>query len=107
MDRQELIRAALGVGAATVAGPVACADLITPNQVAEVRNAAQAFGGWQSFYGGAAFHAGRTGRALRDVAVHGHFVTEARFGEPHTRFGEPHKGLAELTHRIGSAVVVS
>ena len=64
VDRQQFIRAALGVGAATVAGPVAFADLITPTQptpvpsvvgwaeVAEVRNAAQAFAGWDARYGG-------------------------------------------------------
>jgi hypothetical protein len=65
VDRQQFIRAALGGAAATaVDGPFAFADLITPTQptpvpsvvgyaeVAEVRNVAQAFGGWDNRYGG-------------------------------------------------------
>lgn len=64
VDRQQFIRAALGAGAGTVAGLPAFADLIAPTQptpvpsvvglaeVVEVRNAAEAFGGLQSLYGG-------------------------------------------------------
>ncbi|MGH3812775.1 MAG: XRE family transcriptional regulator [Pseudonocardiaceae bacterium] len=69
VDRQQFIRAALGT---TVAGPVAFADLLVPTQptpvpsvvgyteVAEVRNAARAFAGWQHRYGGG---------ALRDAVI--------------------------------------
>jgi hypothetical protein len=64
VDRQQFIRAALGTTAATVSGPFAFADLITPTQptpvssvvgqaeVAEVRNAARAFSSWDALYGG-------------------------------------------------------
>jgi hypothetical protein len=64
VDRQQFIRAGLGVTAATVGGPFAFADLITPTQptpvpavvghaeVAEVRNAAQAFASLDALYGG-------------------------------------------------------
>jgi hypothetical protein len=36
VDRQQLIRTALGVGAATVSGPVSFADLIMPTQPTSV-----------------------------------------------------------------------
>lgn len=64
VDRQQFIRAALGTAAAAVGGPLAFADLIAPTQptrvpsvvghaeVAEVRDAAQAFAGWDNRYGG-------------------------------------------------------
>ncbi|MGH3549100.1 MAG: XRE family transcriptional regulator [Pseudonocardiaceae bacterium] len=64
VDCQQLIRAALGTTAGTVGGPFAFADLITLTQptpvpavvghaeVAEVRNAAAAFSGWDARYGG-------------------------------------------------------
>lgn len=63
VHRQQFIRATLGAAAATGGGPFAFADLITPAQptpvpsvvgyaeVAEVRNAAQAFAGWDNRYG--------------------------------------------------------
>lgn len=69
VDRQQFIRAALGSTAGTMVGPFAFADLLTPTQptpvpsvvgYAEVRNAAQAFAGWDNRYGGG---------ALRDASV--------------------------------------
>jgi hypothetical protein len=64
VDRQQFIRSAAGTTAATVGGPLEFADLIASTQptpvpsvvghaeVAEVRNAARAFAGWQHLYGG-------------------------------------------------------
>ncbi len=64
VDRQQFLRAGLGVGAAAVAGPVALGELLVPTwptsvpsvvgmtQVAEVRTAAEAFAGWDARYGG-------------------------------------------------------
>jgi hypothetical protein len=63
VDRQQFIRAGLGVGAGAVVGPAALLDLLpgpathVPSvvgmtQVAEVRAAAMAFAGWDARYGG-------------------------------------------------------
>lgn len=64
VDRQQFIRAAVGVTAGAVLGRSTFADLITPTQptpvptvvgtaeVTEVRAAATAFGSWDALYGG-------------------------------------------------------
>lgn len=64
VDRQQFIRAAVGLGAAAVAGLPTKLDLLAPNEptpvptvvglseVEGVRNAAKAFEGWDALYGG-------------------------------------------------------
>ncbi|MGH3980970.1 MAG: XRE family transcriptional regulator, partial [Pseudonocardiaceae bacterium] len=64
VERQQFLRAGVGVGAAAVAGPAALVELLAPTQparipsvvsmthVAEVRAAAEAFAGWDARYGG-------------------------------------------------------